>query len=189
MTPTLVNGPSSAFWAHSTRSDPSVSGMPFGKPRPTRMATNTVHQEGAAKIRLMTPSELASVVVKRRIQWVDTDASGWYHNTAALRLIEEAEHVLMDRLGILHDVISRVPRVHIRIDFRQVLRFWDEVEVAIRVEDVGETSITYGFEMRHDGAVSADGKAIAVLVTGEGKPTPWPEEHRRLLLTSGPLEA
>jgi acyl-CoA thioesterase FadM len=43
--------------------------------------------------------------------------------------------------------------------------------------------------MRHDGAVSADGKAIAVLVTADGKPTPWLDEHRRLLLTSGPLGA
>jgi acyl-CoA thioester hydrolase len=153
------------------------------------MATTTVHQGHAAKIQFVGVSEPASIVVKRRIQWVDTDASGWYHNTAALRLIEEAEHVLMDRLGILREVIARVPRVHISIDFRQVLRFWDEVEVAIRVEDVGETSITYRFEMRHGGAVSADGKAIAVLVTAEGKPTPWLEEHRRLLLTSGPLKA
>jgi acyl-CoA thioester hydrolase len=137
----------------------------------------------------MPSAEPASIVVKRRIQWADTDASGWYHNTAALRLIEEAENVLMDRLGILHDVISRVPRVHISIDFRRVLRFWDEVEVAIRVEDVGDSSITYGFEMRHDGAVTAHGKAVAVLVSVEGKPTRWQEEHRRRLLTSGPLKA
>jgi acyl-CoA thioesterase FadM len=61
--------------------------------------------------------------------------------------------------------------------------------VAIRVEEVGDSSITYRFEMRHDGAVSADGKAIAVLVTEDGKPTPWLDEHRRLLLTSGPLGA
>jgi acyl-CoA thioesterase FadM len=166
-----------------------MSGMPFGKPRPTRMATNTVHQEGAAKIRLMTPSETASIVVKRRIQWVDTDASGWYHNTAALRLIEEAEHVLMDRLGILNEVIARVPRVHISVDFRRVLRFWDEVEVAIRVTDVGESSVTYAFEVRNEGEIAAEGKAVAVLVTKEGKPTPWLEEHRRLLLGAGPLKA
>jgi acyl-CoA thioester hydrolase len=153
------------------------------------MATTTVHQGRAAKIPFVAASAPASIVVKRRIEWADTDASGWYHNTAALRLIEEAEHVLMDRLGILHDVIARVPRVHISIDFRQVLRFWDEVEVAVRVEDVGDSSITYGFEMRHDGAVSADGKAVAVLVSAEGKPAPWPEEHRRLLLNSGPLKA
>jgi acyl-CoA thioester hydrolase len=128
-------------------------------------------------------------VIKRRIQWVDTDASGWYHNTAALRLIEEAEHVLMDRLGILREVISRVPRVNISIDFRRFLRFWDEVEVAIRVTNVGESSISYGFEMRHQGEVAAEGRAVAVLVTEEGKPKPWSDEHRRLLLGAGPLKA
>lgn len=137
----------------------------------------------------MIPAEPASIVVKRRIQWVDTDASGWYHNTAALRLIEEAEHVLMDRLGILDEVIARVPRVHISVDFRRVLRFWDEVEVGIRVTEVGESSITYAFQVRHEGEIAAEGKAIAVLVTQEGKPTPWLDEHRRLLLGAGPLKA
>jgi acyl-CoA thioester hydrolase len=153
------------------------------------MATDTVHQGSAAKIRFVESSAPASIVVKRRIQWVDTDASGWYHNTAALRLIEEAEHVLMDRLGILDEVIARVPRVHISVDFRRFLRFWDEVEVAIRVAEMGESSITYAFQMRVQGEVAAEGKAVAVLVTDEGKPTPWLEEHRRLLLGSGPLKA
>jgi acyl-CoA thioester hydrolase len=153
------------------------------------MATDTVHQGSAAKIRFVESSAPASIVVKRRIQWVDTDASGWYHNTAALRLIEEAEHVLMHRLGILDEVIARVPRVHISVDFRRFLRFWDEVEVAIRVAEMGESSITYAFQMRVEGEVAAEGKAVAVLVTGEGKPRPWMEEHRRLLLGSGPLKA
>ena len=153
------------------------------------MATTTVHQGWADKILSMASSEPASTVIKRRIQWVDTDASGWYHNTAALRLIEEAEHVLMDRLGILHEVISRVPRVNINIDFRRFLRFWDEVEVAIRVTDLGESSVTYSFEMRHEGEIAAEGRAVAVLVTKEGKPTAWLDEHRRLLLGAGPLKA
>ena len=45
----------------------------------------------------MASSEPASTVIKRRIQWVDTDASGWYHNTAALRLIEEV--CMLDQLS------------------------------------------------------------------------------------------
>src|SRR5436309_592020 len=39
----------------------------------------------------------ASIVVQRRIEWPDTDASGRYHNTAAFRFIEVAETTLLDR--------------------------------------------------------------------------------------------
>jgi acyl-CoA thioester hydrolase len=135
----------------------------------------------------MVFSEPASIVVKRRIEWADTDASGWYHNTAALRLIEEAENVLLDRLGILHSVIARIPRVHISIDFRRFLRFWDEVDVGIQVQGVGDSSVTYKFDLRHHGEICAEGTSVAVLVSSEGKPTGWTEEHRRLLLTAGSL--
>jgi acyl-CoA thioester hydrolase len=95
----------------------------------------------------------------------------------------------MDRLGILDEVIARVPRVHISLDFRRFLRFWDEVEVAIRVAEMGESSVSYAFQMRVQGDIAAEGRAVAVLVTEEGKPTPWSDEHRRLLLGAGPLKA
>lgn len=133
----------------------------------------------------MGAAQEASVTVTRRIQWAETDASGWYHNTAVLLLIEEAEHVLLDRLGILHEVIARIPRVRIEVDFRRVLRFWDEVEVALAVQEVGESSITYRFEVRSGEEVCAEGKVVAVQVADDGKPAPWSDEHRRLLRTAG----
>lgn len=60
----------------------------------------------------------ASLVVQRRIEWPDTDASGWWHNTAGFRFIEVAETALLERLGILDDVYGRLPRVHISADYR-----------------------------------------------------------------------
>ena len=132
----------------------------------------------------MTP---ASVVVRRRIQWFDTDASTKYHNTAPLRLMEEAEAALLDRLGIVKDVYGWLPRVHVTVDYRRPLRFWDEVEVGLEVTEVGETSITYGFEIRSDGERCAEGKVVAVLIHEDGTRRPWPAEWRRLLLESGSL--
>lgn len=130
----------------------------------------------------------ASVVIRRRIQWFDTDASTKYHNTAPLRLMEEAEVVLLDRLGIVHDVYGRLPRAHVTIDYRTPLRFWDECEVRLEVSDVGRSSVTYAFSiMGPEGNVASEGTVVAVLVDAEVKPRPWPEEHRRLLLESGPL--
>lgn len=130
----------------------------------------------------------ASVVIRRRIQWYDTDASTKYHNTAPLRLMEEAEVVLLDRLGILRDVYGRLPRAHASIDYRIPLRFWDECEIRVEVSEMGRSSVTYAFTIAGpEGQVASEGKVVAVLVDEEVKPKPWPDEYRRLLLESGPL--
>jgi|SRR5438552_6126463 len=129
----------------------------------------------------------ASIVVQRRIEWPDTDASGMYHNTAAFRFIEVAETALLDRLGFVHDVYGRHPRVHIEADFLMPLRFRDLVDIELTVGRVGRTSVTYEFEMRSGGQPAVRGKAVAVLMTRiDGEPTPWPEEYRLRLLTAGP---
>jgi YbgC/YbaW family acyl-CoA thioester hydrolase len=128
----------------------------------------------------------ASIVVQRRIEWSDTDASGNYHNSAAFRLIEIAETALLDRLGLLQEVYSRLPRVHISVDFLMPLRFKDLIDAAITVAAVGRSSVTYQFEISCRGEPAARGKAVAVLLTAAGgKPVPWGDEHRDLLLTAG----
>src|SRR5205809_7163011 len=119
----------------------------------------------------------ASIVVQRRIEWPDTDASGMYHNTAAFRFIEVAETTLLDRLGFVHDVYGRHPRVHIEADFLRPLRFRDLVDIELTVGRVGRTSVTYEFEMRSGGQSAVRGKAVAVLMPRiEGEPRPRPED-------------
>src|SRR2546427_13248832 len=103
----------------------------------------------------------ASIVVQRRIEWADTDASGMYHNTAAFRFIEVAETALLDRLGFVHDVYGRHPRVHIEADFLRPLRFRDLVDIELRVAAVGRTAVTYDFERGANGGVAGKGRAVA----------------------------
>src|SRR6266540_7523384 len=101
----------------------------------------------------------ASIVVQRRIEWPDTDASGMYHNTAAFRFIEVAETALLDRLGFVHEIYGRHPRVHLEADFLRPLWFRDMVDIHLTVENVGRTSVTYRFEMRSGDEVAADRKS------------------------------
>jgi acyl-CoA thioester hydrolase len=121
------------------------------------------------------------VTVRRRIQWFDTDSSTKYHNTAPLRLIEEAEASLLDQLGMVREVYGWLPRAHVTIDYLRPLRFWDEVEVDLEVADVGRTSVTYSFAVRMGQERCAEGRVVAVYIDQEGKPRPWPDEYRRLL--------
>ena len=130
----------------------------------------------------------ASIVVQRRIEWPDTDASGLYHNTAAFRFVEVAETALLERLGFLHEIYDRLPRAHLEADFLRPLHFRDVVDIELGVESVGRTSATYRFEMRHDGESCVRGRAVTVLLdAAAGSPIPWPDEYRTLLLGAGPL--
>ncbi len=121
------------------------------------------------------------ITVRRRIQWFDTDASTKYHNTAPLRLMEEAEAALLDELGIIKEVYGKMPRAHVSVDYRRPVRFWDEVDVHLRIAEVGRTSITYRFEIRDSSAVYAEGTVVAVYIASDGKPSAWTDGYRALL--------
>jgi acyl-CoA thioester hydrolase len=130
----------------------------------------------------------ASITIRRRIQWFDTDSSTKYHNTAPLRLMEEAEAALLDRLGIVRQVYGWLPRRHVTIDYLRPLRFWDEVEVDLEVADLGRTSVTYAFRIRRGDEPHAEGSVVAVYIDEEGRPRAWPEEYRLLLGGPGPAD-
>jgi acyl-CoA thioester hydrolase len=123
--------------------------------------------------------------ISRRIHWFDTDSSTKYHNTAPLRLMEEAEAALLDDLGIVKEVYGHLPRRHVTLEYYKPLRFWDEVEVTVEVAEVGRTSITYTFEITKDGDRHADGRVVAVHIDDQGRAAPWSDRHRGLLEGGG----
>jgi len=127
----------------------------------------------------------ASIVVRRRVEWADTDASGKYHNTVAFKLAEQAETRLLTALGLADEIYGRLPRVHMSVDMTEPLRFNDEVEVELRVEEVGRTSLTYGFAIRREGTEVARGRMVAVLLRASGEKQEWDPRHREILATAG----
>lgn len=131
-------------------------------------------------------SRPASIRIQRRIEWSDTDASGHWHNTAAFRMVEWAETALFDRLGILDAVYGHLPRVHIEADFKELLDHRDLVDATLEVVAVGHSSITYGFAIERDGELCVEMTVVAALLDSAGAKRRWPDDLRRLLLSSGP---
>ena len=82
-----------------------------------------------------------------RVGWIDTDAGGRIHFTVAFRWAETAETGLYRKLGLLDEGRGDYPRRHVEADYLRVLVFDDEVEVRIRVESVGRTSIRFTWEV------------------------------------------
>ena len=119
-------------------------------------------------------------VERLRVAWVDTDAGGRIHFSNAFRWAELAETGLMRRLGLL-ERWGDYPRRHVEAEFVKVLRFEDEIEVRIRVERVGRSSITYAWTIAKDGEAHVKGRHTVVHVDEEGRPAPLGDALRALL--------
>jgi acyl-CoA thioesterase FadM len=119
-------------------------------------------------------------VERSRVAWVDTDAGGRIHFTAAFRWAEAAETSLLRSLGLLTDW-GDYPRRAVEAEYLAVLRFEDEFELELAPERVGSSSITYGWEIRRDGEVCIRGRHTVVHVDADGRPAPLTPEARRAL--------
>jgi len=117
-----------------------------------------------------------------RVRWVDTDASGRIHFTAAFRYFEIAEFELLRSLGVLHGSSETgFPRVDVGATYKRPLTVDQEIEVRIRPSRVGERSVTYACEIYHEGELTIEGHVTAVAVGPDGKSRPLPEPLRRAL--------
>ena len=120
-------------------------------------------------------------VERARVAWVDTDAGGRIHFTAAFRWAELAETALMRRLGFLTESWSDYPRKKVEAEYLNVLRFEDEIEIRLRVARVGRTSVTYDWTIAKDGEAYINGRHTVVHVDREGRPEPLADAIRAAL--------
>ena len=128
----------------------------------------------------------ARVVLRRRIEWMDTDAAGIYHWTTVFRLAEAAEAALHTALGIADFTFGATPRVAVAATFSRPLRFNDPVDVELAVVALGRTSVEYALRIGAGGAAAAQGTVKSVLIDrASGRATPWPDDVRERLAGAG----
>lgn len=127
----------------------------------------------------------ASATLRSRIEWVDTDAAGIYHNSTVTRLVESTEAALVRERG-LDGYFPVAPRVRFEADFEAPLYFGQEVTTTVRVTRLGASSMTFEFEVwgepfEGSGRVrAAKGRYVTVHLDrsgpGPARSTPWPPE-------------
>ena len=131
----------------------------------------------------------ARIVIRRRVGWGDTDASGHYQFHTVFRWLLEAEGELHIRLGIAGRTQGSSPRLHVEADYVDRLWFADEIDFELKVERIGRSSLGYAFEVRKAGAVAARGAmTVAYLPRTAERPEPWPEDLRRAFAEGGSEE-
>ena len=117
---------------------------------------------------------------RRRVEFRDTDAAGIAHFSAFFFWMESVEHELLRAAGVpvvdrgADGVDASWPRVSVSCDYSSAVRFGDELDVAVAVEAIGRTSVTYAFGFAHGDRSVARGRVVAVrcLMRPDAKPEP-----------------
>ena len=120
-------------------------------------------------------------VYRRRVQFADTDAAGVVHFSRLLCYAEEAEHAFLDACGIAVLGDGGWPRVSVSCDYLAPVRMGDEVEVAVSVEKLGGSSVSWLFSMTVGDEAVAKGTMKTVRVDAAGKAVELPGVWRELL--------
>ena len=116
--------------------------------------------------------------VVRRVEFSETDMAGIVHYSNFFRYMESAEHAFFRALGF--SIVTTAtdppvgwPRVHASCDYRQPLRFEDEVEIHMLVCEKKAKSLSYLFKFRKVNGPStvevARGKLTVVCVTRDAQ--------------------
>ena len=125
----------------------------------------------------------ATVTLRRRIDWGQTDAAGFWHHSTFWTFAEAGEAELIRALGLTELVFGHTPRRSVSAEFFRPLYFDDEARIEVAIDAVGRTSVTYGVRVvAPDGELAAEGRMTGVLIGDDGRPRPWPDEARELLV-------
>jgi acyl-CoA thioester hydrolase len=124
-----------------------------------------------------------------RVAFPDTDTSGRIHFTAMLRYFESAEIEFLRSLGFTYRNAAHLgfPRVRVECEYRSAIGFDDELDIAVSVKRIGNTSYTLEFAAMKDGVLAANGSIVVVCVH-LGKAHALPELLHDTLCRAAALE-
>ena len=121
------------------------------------------------------------ITYKRRVRYADVDSQGIVFNGNYMIYYDDAITDLFLAAGMTADVTHAagydVVTAHASMDFRATATLFETLEVDVRIERIGKTSITFQLESRVDDRVTTEAKIIYVTVDAETfRPTPVPDE-------------
>jgi YbgC/YbaW family acyl-CoA thioester hydrolase len=109
--------------------------------------------------------------VHDRVRWSDCDPLGIIFYGAYIRLFEVAEHELLRSVGLPFDVLRGergvwLPRKAFHVEFDAPAAMDEAVAIGAGIEGIGETSITFAFQVTRatDGAPRARATLTVVCV-------------------------
>lgn len=131
----------------------------------------------------------ATVTLERQLDWIDTDAAGYWHHSTLWRFVEAAEAQLHRDLGIVDVTFGFTPRRRLEAEFFSPLRFDRPAAVTLEVAQVGRTSATYDARLASGDTLIATARIVVVFIDGDGRACPWPPAVAAALADGVPVQA
>jgi acyl-CoA thioester hydrolase len=141
------------------------------------------------------PAEIAAIIAKfkhkttHRVQFSEVDSVGATHNVSYLYWIEQAKIEYFRDSGLPinpRTFLREFPLMVVRteIDYFAPSYFDDEISLLSRIPKIGTTSLSFEHLLIRDNTtICASSKGVMVHLDPEtGKPTPIPEEYKKILL-------
>jgi acyl-CoA thioester hydrolase len=120
------------------------------------------------------------------LRWADNDAYGHVNNTVYYQWFDSAVNTMLVEEALL-DIAAGDPIclvVGTSCDYFAPLSFPGEVEIGLKVAELGRSSVRYRLGVFAPGSdtAAAAGSFVHVAVSREGRrPVPWPDAWRRVL--------
>lgn len=141
---------------------------------------------GVGGLVTVPPMRSARGVYRTRLEWIDTDAAGIYHNATVSRFVEAAEAALM-RERDLPGYFPVAPRARYEVSFEAPLSFGQQVTASVDLARIGTSSMTFDFEVWGESFEgrprrrAASGRYVTVHIAGahddgSARSAPWPPE-------------
>lgn len=131
----------------------------------------------------------ATVTLERQLDWIDTDAAGYWHHSTLWRFVEAAEAQLHRDLGIVDVTFGFTPRRRLEAEFFSPLLFDRPALITLAVASVGRTSATYEARVASDDTLIATARLVVVFIDGDGRASPWPAPVARALAQGVAMDA
>jgi acyl-CoA thioester hydrolase len=112
------------------------------------------------------------------VRFRDLDPMGHVNNAVYVSYLEQARLEYFESVLGLDATDPGNVVASLDVDYRRSLELDADLRVAVWTERLGESSLEMRYEVRDDGRVAAEATTTQVVVDGEGRPRPIPDEWR-----------
>ena len=124
------------------------------------------------------------------VRFAETDAQGIVFYGTYVTYQDETFTAYMDAVGFPYDELRAdawdAHVVNLELDFRSQATFRDRLVNGMRVDAIGESSLTFDYRCRRadDGTTVVEGSVTHVAVDDAGEPTRVPDDFRQAVVAA-----
>jgi len=124
--------------------------------------------------------------IEHRVTYKETDQMGVVYYSNYLVWFEMARTEYFRSRGMVYKQLEDKEKIYLPVAesqcrYKASLGYDDVVEVTARLTDMGNSRLTFGYEVRKDGKVTTTGMTKHAFIDAKGKPVSMPEKVKKAL--------